>query len=218
MPRTCLVAVALILFALQRCPAELLWEKPIQEFQRSPEDRYVEAHFKFRNAGKAPVTIRTVRTSCGCTTAQLAKKTYVPGEEGEIVAKFTFGGRTGAQRKTIRVYTDEEPSQESVLDMRVFVDQALEISPKLVFWRTGEPGEPKVIQVTADPARPIRIRSVSTSNPQIVASLSTVKPGERYTISVRPSDTSRKQSAELAIETDFPPDAPRTYNVHARVK
>jgi hypothetical protein len=45
-----------------------------------------------------------------------------------------------------------------------------------------------------------------------------VRPGEAYALVVQPADTAQKESAELIVQTDFPPDAPRSYTVHARIK
>src|SRR3954454_24763345 len=80
---------------------ELKFDKPVQEFHRGPEDGHVEAHFTFKNAGAEPVTIRRVRTPCGCTAPSLAKTTFAPGETGQIDVKFTFGSRKGPTRKII---------------------------------------------------------------------------------------------------------------------
>src|SRR5689334_11783533 len=83
--------------------AQLKWDKPWQEFHRVPEEDHLETKFTFRNAGPSPVTIKSVKTSCGCTTARLEKNLYAPGETGEVVTRFNFGDRKGAHRKLITV-------------------------------------------------------------------------------------------------------------------
>ncbi len=206
---TCLPAIA---------GAELRWEQPIQDFQRSPEDKYVEARFAFKNVGSSPVTIRRTRSSCGCTTAKLAKQTYVPGESGEIVAKFNFGSRTGPQRKTITVFTEGKEAPDVVLDLRVDVQQPFVVSPGLVFWRIGDEPVAKLIQLTSANGRKVRVKSVTSTNPRVQAKLQTAEEGERYTVLVTPAATDRKETAELRVETDYPADAPRTYTIYARIK
>ena len=79
--------------------AELSWKKPIQSFQCTIDDKNVEVHFAFKNTGQTPVTIKDLHTSCGCTTAKLDKKSYAPGESGEVVATYSFRGQTGAHMK-----------------------------------------------------------------------------------------------------------------------
>ena len=209
---------ALLLFLPAGAWAQLRWDAPIQHFQRAPEDRAVEAHFTFQNTGSAPVTIRSLRSSCGCTTARLEKKTYAPGERGEVVARFAFGDRKGLQRKTIAVAAGDKSEEATILELSVLIAEPLRISPALVFWRTGQPGETQTVQLTAEPSQPVRVKSVTSSNPRLGATLQTVQPGAQYLVAVRPVDTAQKESAEISVLTDFPPDAPRTYVIHARVK
>lgn len=210
-------ALALLLLSAA-AQAELQWEHPVQEFQRSPEDKYVEARFAFKNVGKTPMTIHDTRTSCGCTTAKLEKKTYAPGESGAIVAKFDFGSRKGLQRKTVTVYTEGNEEPAVVLDLRVDVQPSFTVSPSLVFWRVGEPPAPKTIQLSAANGRKVGVKSVTSSNPRVQAKLQTGAKGERYTLLVTPVGTDRKETAELKVETDFPADAPRIYTIYARIK
>ncbi|HEX8311071.1 MAG TPA: DUF1573 domain-containing protein [Chthoniobacteraceae bacterium] len=208
-------ALPFFLFATA-ASAQLKWDNPVQEFHRTPEDRFVETRFTFRNAGTQPVTIKKVRTTCGCTSAVPDKKSYGPGETGDVKVKFTFGSRIGQQRKTATVITDAE-QQPTVLDLRVWVQEPLTIQPALVFWRIGEAADAKEVRLTASGA-PIRVTSVTSSNPQLIASLQAVEEGKSYVVSVRPKDTARKETAELTLETNHPPDAPRRYRIHARIK
>src|SRR6266404_2121487 len=98
----------LLVFLGTRAQAQLKWDHPIQEFHRVPEDKEIYAHYTFQNTTAAPVTIKTLRSSCGCTTAHLDKKTYAPNETGEVVLHFVFGDRKGFFRKTVTVTTDDK--------------------------------------------------------------------------------------------------------------
>lgn len=218
MPFRSLVFFAALALLTGRGLAELKWDRPQQNFQRTPEDGEIEVRFAFRNAGAGPVTIKTLRPSCGCTTAHLEKKTFAPGETGEVVAHFVFGDRRGPHRKTIEVRTDEVPTEPLLLDLRVNIHDPLTIAPTLVFWKRGEPGVAKTVLLTADAAQQVRIKSVTSSNPRLPANLETIKAGEQYAVSVTPADTAQKESAEISVLTDFPADAPHTYVIHARVK
>ena len=88
--------------------AQIEWAKRSVELRPKPDEAQVVATFPFTNAGTEPVTITSLRTSCDCTTASLAKHTYAPGEGGSITATFTVGGRTGPQTKTILVQTTDK--------------------------------------------------------------------------------------------------------------
>ncbi len=214
--KTFLLLAALVSLAASSS-AGLQWDKPVQEFQRLPDAHSVEAHFTFRNTGAAPVTIKTVKSSCGCTTARLEKKTFAAGESGEIVSVFNLGSRIGARRTVVTVTTDDRPQEPVTLDLRVFVHEPFEVKPALVFWRTGEAAEAKVVQLTAK-GFPVRVQSVSSTNPRLAAKLETVKTGEQYAITIAPADTAQREAGEILVTTDFPPENPRTYTIHARVK
>ena len=213
------VVLSICCFALAAAPlrAELVWEKSAQTFHRAPGDGHLETKYVFRNGGKTPVTIRKVRTSCGCTSAKLAKNTFDPGEQGEITVKFTFGDRTGPHRKIIVVDTDEKPDSAQ-LSLLVWIHEPLTIAPALVFWKTGEAAAAKTVQLTAEGGTQVRVKSVASSNPRLAAKLETIKAGSEYAVSVTPADTSAKESAEITVETDFPADQPRSYTIHARIK
>lgn len=210
----------LLFLALLGCTAtafaQIQWEKTGQEFHRAPEDKQLEATFAFRNSGTTPVTIKSVKSSCGCTTTKLAKTTYAPGEKGELTARFTFGQRKGGQRKLITVTTADGTRQE--LNLVVYIEPTLTVSPALVLWRVGQPADAQMVQLTAPPGTNVRVKSVTSSNPRVVATLATTKPGEAYALSVKPADTAQRETAELTVQTDYPPDAPRAFTIHARIK
>jgi hypothetical protein len=216
-PHRFLMLLPLLLFAIP-ARAQLQWDKPIQRFERSPDDHAIEARYTFRNAGAAPITIKSLRSSCGCTTAKLDRKTYAPGEAGEVVVKFTFGDRKGLYRKTVTVNTDEKTSEPVVLSLLVDIHEPLTIAPALVFWRTGEENLPKSVQIDAESAQHVHIKSVSSTNPRFIATLVAGKAGEHYAVAIAPTDTAQKDAAEVHVLTDFPTDAPRTYTIFARIK
>ena len=217
MLRTALsIACPLLLFTVP-LRAEIKWEQPFQNFHRTPGDGHLETKYVFQNAGKAPVTISKVRTSCGCTSAKLGKNTFAPGEQGEISVRFTFGDRKGPHRKIITVISDDKP-EPTELSLQVWIHEPLTIAPALVFWKTGEANAAKSVQLSTEAGTPVRVKSVTSSNPRLAAKLETIKAGEQYAVSVTPADTTKKESAEITVETDFPADQPRSYTIHARIK
>ena len=212
-----LVLVLVLVLAPAAARAELQWLKPAQDFQATPEQGKVEAHFAFKNTGTTTVTVKSITTSCGCTTATLDKKVYQPGEGGEIVAVYKFPFQHGALRKLVTVVTDDHPKEPTILDIRVFVHEPFEVKPALVYWRTGAAPEAKAVQLLAD-GYPVHVKSVTSSNPRLAATLQTVKAGEEYTVAIKPADTAQKESAEITVLTDFPAGAPHSYTIHARIK
>ena len=207
----------LIALAASISRAELLWEEPSQQFQRTFDERELTVHFAFHNEGKAPVAVTKVTSSCGCTTADLAKKTYAPGETGSLAAKFVFGGRRGMQSKSIAVTTDDGKTTQLSFSCLI-ANEPVSMLPSFVWWRVGEAAEPKKVDLSLAQGGKVKITAVASSNPRITATLATVKPGEKYTVSIRPADTAQMEAAEVFVQTDFPPEGPKAYTIHVRVK
>jgi len=96
------------------------------------EDSVVEGNIKFVNSGNQELIINGVRPSCGCTVAKMEKKTYLPGEEGEIVVKFNTRGFSGVVRKSVSIkIQDVEPSVVRVI-IQANVKPKLEIEPRFI--------------------------------------------------------------------------------------
>ena len=138
--------------------ADLEWQTQRINYTASIADDKAEVAFRFTNTGDLPVTIESVRTSCGCTTAKLDKHIYQPGETGEVTAVFAFGDRTGAQHKRITVKSSEpapgsspgsnsaegdssesEPVvHEDYLYLKVTIPEPVKVRPRIVYRRPGE--------------------------------------------------------------------------------
>src|SRR5687768_15159509 len=117
--------------------AEIQWPQRSVELRPKPDEAQVVATFPFTNLGSEAVTITSLRTSCDCTRASLAKHTYASGEGGSITATFTVGGRTGPQTKTILVQTTDKAEGTVLLTMQVHLPEVLVLSPRYVSLREG---------------------------------------------------------------------------------
>jgi Protein of unknown function (DUF1573) len=198
--------------------AQLTWDKTEQTFYATPEDGSVVARYKFTNTGSKPIKIQSVLTSCGCTTAALAKNEYAPGESGEIAANFVFGGHTGSQYKRIMVSTSAAPGQPTTLKLNVYIQERVSVAPQVVLWRVGEQPSPKAIQIAIGGDTAVKILSVTSDNPAIKVKLTEVMRGKEYEAQVTPDSAAQRASATLIIRTDYPPDNPQTKYAYARIK
>jgi hypothetical protein len=130
-----------LLFLLSFCSsvsAQLTWPAREAELHPKAADTEATATYAFANDSDHSVTITSIATSCGCTTAKLDQKTYAPGQSGEIEATFVIGDRTGEQRKTIVVETDDPTESTVLLRLSVRVPPLVEITPKHLRWQAGE--------------------------------------------------------------------------------
>ncbi len=69
--------------------------------------------FEFTNTGDAPLVIRDVTSSCGCTVPTKPDGPILPGESGKIEVKYDTN-KTGPIRKTVTVYSNAEESTKAL--------------------------------------------------------------------------------------------------------
>ena len=68
-------------------------------------DGPVEAVFAYRNAGKEPLVVVSVATSCGCTGVDYPRGPLAPGDSAKMVVTYDPKDRPGAFEKQITVRT-----------------------------------------------------------------------------------------------------------------
>ncbi len=85
--------------------SEIDWAETSIDVGRVEQNTPVEVSYKFTNTGQAPLMIKNVRTSCGCTAGKYEKEPILPGESSEIVVSYNAKA-PGKFSKTITVYTN----------------------------------------------------------------------------------------------------------------
>jgi hypothetical protein len=195
--------------------AALVFEKTELDLKPDLGATNAVAVFKYENKGDAPVHIKAVKPSCGCTTAALAKNDVAPGEKGEITATFNIGDRTGLQVKTVTVETDDPKAPQTVLTFKAMIAQMLDLQPNFVFWQANEPAQPKTIVAKAAKGVTVKKVDVVSSSGDFTAK---VEPGSaegEFKIQVQPKDTAKPLNATLTIKPDVKPE--KVYYAAARV-
>lgn len=161
-------------------------------------DEQAEVVFTFSNQGKNPVRILRVESSCGCTVPELSKDSFIPGEEGQIKAVFTFGARVGPQSKRITVFTDR-PDQPMVhLQLTTNIPEWVVLDPRILRWKVGDQPEPVQVRLKlADPAL------VKISPPPQPARLFTIRmdpiAADEYLLTVTPLSTTARATEFIQL-------------------
>lgn len=197
--------------------AGLAWENVVSKEDLGVRDEVAIAQFAFKNTGPGYVVIDEIRTSCGCTTAELEKMEYAPGESGTIEAVFNVGNRHGFQRKKIFVYFagDKKPIE---LTMEVNIPTVFVVNPSIVYWKKGDAAAPQTIKLINEQKDAINITSIKYNSDYFDCVLEPVEVGRKYQIHVRPLSTNLKIRANIEINTDWPKDKPVSYTITAYVK
>lgn len=204
-PFRALTACLLTLFAVVTATpaaAQLQWETTEVKEQLALGQAKGEAVFRFENTGTYPVTIRSTSSSCGCTTAQLDKKLYYPGDKGEITAHFKVGNRTGPVRNTIQVVTNDPQTPSTSLVYAAEIPALVTITPRLLRWKAGAETAPQVVRVQLHPEAEIELKGVDVDNENFTANL---LPGEgqgEFLLELAPRETNSPQRAIISLQTE----------------
>lgn len=199
--------------------ASLTWQNTEHEFATAPGDQIAIGLFRFTNPGKAPVTIISLDTSCGCTTAELAKRTYAPGESGEIKAIFNLGERTGLQEKSVQVTTDENPSAPTTLKLKVTIPDLFTCTPRLQLWRVGDSPSAKTTLVTAvGPLKITGLEPYPAMPDQATTRIECLEAGTRYRLTLEPASLAKATSIPLTFQISFANHPARVFTLYLLVK
>jgi len=111
---------------------KLVCAAPLYAFGEVPNTVPIEHTFTLRNAGRAPLTIREVRRSCGCTEAALARKNLPPGEQTTLLVTLDLTGRTGEQNRKIYVDSNDPSTPRYTLALVGRAYSEIEVRPERV--------------------------------------------------------------------------------------
>ncbi|RME68548.1 MAG: DUF1573 domain-containing protein [Verrucomicrobia bacterium] len=213
-----LLACAVAGFLAAASASGLEWKQQHIRIKAAPADESATAVFAFTNNGDQPVTIKHIRSSCGCTVPTLERDTYAPGESGEIRAVFTFGGRTGRQTKTIYVETDEDRDAPYRLTLEVEIPLLFSVDRYFVIWRQGEQPTEKTITLTAHDPETATIAGVESTDDRVSVRLEPAGAAGTFTLHITPKDTRRSLQAPIVVRTNFPETHPRVITVYALIR
>ncbi len=120
---------------LAQAPTPVLsFNKVHHDFGRIYADRKVSYRFKATNTGGAPLQIKQVVPSCGCTYTLVGQWYLKPGESTEIEATFNPAGMRGAVRKTMQVVSEDPVNPAITLSFEADVVQEIMASTTALFF------------------------------------------------------------------------------------
>src|SRR6266571_3377925 len=212
--KTHIFAFTLSIIICVTARAELKWDQTSIELHPTAAEKQAIGHFKYQNTGDKPVRFKSVRSSCGCTTAQTQKEEVPPGEKGEITATFKIGGRTGTQVKNVTVDTDDPAHAVTVLTLKTVLPEVVEITPSFVYWQSGEAPKPKTIVVRPGKDFPVNDLKVTSSNLEFSAKVERDKATGEFKIDIAPKQTTSPAATTLTLQPD---NSTKIFYVNARV-
>lgn len=167
------------------------------------EDNSIKCKYEFTNSGKSSITIISVKTSCGCTTAFPDTYWIPPGGMGNIFVEYNINVFFEDQEKEIIVETSDVKNNTYHLIIKINSPLHGSIDPLILLWKLNEKLEPKEITIKLDPALKIHLVGVRSSNDNLFAVLKTITTYKDYKIILKPIRTDILCSAVLSIETNL---------------
>lgn len=100
---------------------KLTIESSTYDFGTIKEGQKISREFVLTNSGKSNLNIRTTKSSCSCTIADIGKSDLKPGESVNLKVTFDSSDRRGTQQKSISIYSNDpqSPTQRVILKGRV---------------------------------------------------------------------------------------------------
>ena len=96
--------------AVARHAPRLVCDAPTCDFGERKIGEIFDHTFILKNTGEAPLHIKKIRATCGCTIPSLTVKTIMPGKSTPLRVKIDLTRRKGPQRKSVRIETND-PAQ-----------------------------------------------------------------------------------------------------------
>lgn len=109
-----------------------------------------EYRFTFDNPYNQTIQVRSVRTSCGCTTPSVETEIVPPGGRGSILAKFNTGTHTGSRSATLTVTFDKPTFSEIQLHVKGYIRSDVVFQPGEAAFGNVMQGTSKSIEVGVD--------------------------------------------------------------------
>jgi cytochrome c biogenesis protein CcdA len=102
-------------------PGHIQLSPPELDLGAIPNTGPVSCTLKVRNVGRGWLEITGLSTSCGCTTAEIARQRLAPGEATDLVVTFdpqAHGGLTGPFLRQVYIRSNDPETPEAVLTFR----------------------------------------------------------------------------------------------------
>ena len=208
-----LVLVADLMLASAALAApELTVEQGTFNFGTIPQGKTVQHNFAIRNSGDAPLQIKQLNASCGCTAAKSSSSLIAPGRGAEIQVTFDSSNFTGNVQKSVTMTSNAGKVPTYTFYLNGNIVEPLQVKPRQLNLGPLTAGAAKQASLTVTnlAAQSVKLLSVTLSSTslQVKASIrkSELKPGDSGAIelAITPRSEAKVLSGYLHIVTDSP--------------
>ncbi|MCC7087455.1 MAG: DUF1573 domain-containing protein [Pirellulales bacterium] len=122
--------------------ARKMFKETSHDFGNVARGAKTEYRFTFENIYVEPLHVVGVRSSCGCTSAEVTKRDFKTWEKGEVVATFNTNAFLGNHSATVTVTFDKPYFAETQLQVKGNIKGDVTLQPGVVELGTINAGQP----------------------------------------------------------------------------
>lgn len=164
-----------------------------------------------RNKGNDTLFIRTVNTSCGCTTAPIDKKELLSGDSASMNITFNLPNKPGIVKKMINIRTNDPVSRNRTVYLVADVVFPLSFEPIQLFTFHGlvlGDSMTSTVKITNNSDIPVQIKEIKISDSVFTTNLQQddiIEPHASIEVSIKAIPTRLGTvNGELSFKTTHP--------------
>lgn len=190
--------------------AEMVFENKTVEVVVEPGQNLAMGLFPFKIVGEDERIVKA-DAFCTCLTPQVPlgsdrtpKLNWKVGEKGLIKGRFETKQFLGTVEKSIKIFLAgrDEPM---ILNFQVVIPELIKLTPSTLKWSKGGVADERVVRITINHDKPIKILSDMGNNDKIFPyQLKTIKEGWEYEIRLKPTSTEKPGMGMISLRTDSP--------------
>ncbi|MBN1126420.1 MAG: DUF1573 domain-containing protein [Sedimentisphaerales bacterium] len=139
--------------------------------------------FRFKNAGKAALVIKEIKSTCGCMVPELTKKEYQPGESGVVPVTYTSGTYPGATNKSLYVISNDPQNPSFKLTIKAVIELKVGVDPMDMALTVGQEDAGVVpIRVYSNDGTAFTIKSITATNNALTLEFDPAKEGTEFVL------------------------------------
>jgi hypothetical protein len=182
--------------------ARIEFKEKRYQFGKVPAGQEVRHNFEFTNTGTETLEIRSVQTSCGCTTAGEYARSIPPGGHGSIPIVLRTANYSGPLHKTITVISTAVNSPLTTLSLEGEAWVPVAIKPSYLYFRTTVGSTniaPRSVRIENHLEEPLEILAVEPSSDAFSVELKPIQQGKLYELKVTPKGPFKPGSTQASV-------------------
>ncbi len=177
--------------------------EPVYDFGEIFRGTKVHHSFTITNAGDEELTIGEPDPDCGCTTANVTRKSLLPGESMQIeVGVNSITLEQGELEKSVRIATNDPGEPEAIVTMKGSVNVAVNVSPSQIRLGGYKPGElipEQIVKLTPMEGYDLNVKHVESNGKLVKARMLESDGSDTVRIAVSIDSHTRRRTLPAAV-------------------